>query len=150
MFFFVHIGGAMVLDTSTMFRAGDIQVHILFVGEPRWLQAKKSRDTDTARPCVGLMFSSCWLRQSHLFSYWSGLKSSFDLYQPAYWLRQSHLLLYWSWLISSYEAVPACLLVQAISSLFLLVRTEEQPVPACLLVQTISSSFLLVRTEGQL
>ena len=75
MCFFVHIGGAMVLDTSTMFRAGDIQVHILFVGEPRWLQAKKSRDTDTARPCVGLMFSSCWLRQSHLFSYWSGLKS---------------------------------------------------------------------------
>ena len=101
--FFVHIGGAMVLDTSTMFRAGDIQVHILFLGEPRWLQAKKSRDTDTARPCVGLMFSSCWLRQSHLFSYWSGLKGSFDLYQPAYWLRQSHLFSFWSGLKSSFD-----------------------------------------------
>ena len=98
--FFVHIGGAMVLDTSTMFRAGDIQVHKLFLGEPSWLEAKKSRDTDTAMPCVGLMFSSCWLRQSHLFSYWSGLKGSFDLYQPAYWFRQSQLYFYWSGLKS--------------------------------------------------
>ena len=93
----------MVLDTSTMFRAGDIQVHKLFLGEPSWLEAKKSRDMDTAMPCVGLMFSSCWLRQSHLFSYWSGLKGSFDLYQPAYWFRQSHLSSYWSGLKSSYD-----------------------------------------------
>ena len=93
----------MVLDTSTMFRAGDIQVHKLFLGEPSWLEAKKSRDTDTAMPCVGLMFSSCWLRQSHLFSYWSGLKGSFDLSQPAYWFRQSHLSSYWSGLKSSFD-----------------------------------------------